>query len=1706
MDVTSQKNEARVLKDPLSSTKSNKPQVRTILVKPHYWKYEDVQINDEGAENLIIHIGGRDEKNQSVHVIVEGFTPFVYLKLPSRIKWNKAKHEAIFEYFKKIMKSNGPLKMFHCKKRFPKYLEEFDFLCFTFPTQGACRSFAYKCNPRNGLFIEGLGMFKNGELSVHEHNIDPIIKFTAVRQLPLANWIQVEEVIHAEDKGLSIEERKYSTANVDLYTTWDKLVEHKSKELIVVNNKYMCFDIECHSKNHNSKLPDPSYPENKVFQIGFTVGYCGKPEVTTTLFSLGNPKDIKGVKVVRFKTEKELLMGFRNFMVKTDPDMIKGFNTIKFDWMYLLKRAELLGIYDKFIQLTRCIGRKSHEIKTEWQSSAYGEQSFKYLDPLGRTNIDVLLDIERNYKLPAYSLKSVGEFFKLDKEEQKEDVSARQLFMTVDLTDKLTPEFAKLPDSVVSKKERIRLKKIVQAMLPMRMCTGKIKEWRAALMDAKTGTEFKDIIRDGLTITGTYCARDTVVPVALCNKLNLVIAMEEISNCMYVPMSYIHTRGQQIKVIAQIYRKTVFANIVIPYNKKEDSEGYQGATVIEANPGDYDNVVCYDFESLYPTTMIALNICYTTLLKPNDPTPDSECNPVPISEHVGCPHDPQKRKKKKDEILCKECVYRFKKVKFNPDGTRENEGILPAIERDLLLGRKATKKEMAKQEAILKMVTGLATPDDIQYYTKMGWKIYKKGDLDGKQIDVLKIGISVLNAQQLAKKVSANSVYGALGATAGYLPLIEGASSVTATGRALIMKCIKYILETNPGDENGLFKALLVYGDSVTPDTPVLIRRKDKKGKSYHVYVNIEDIPRKTKWTTKGEKGVATPADDVEIWSDKGFTKVKKIIRHKTDKDIYRILTHTGCVDVTSDHSLLLPDGKEVRPIDVKLKDELLHAELPPSISWELEQSPAQGCPYSMGLFYGDGSCGYYLYEYGNKGSWAINNINLDYLNKAKKELEAFYPFTFNILDTMESSAVYKLVPNGCGVTDFVKEWRSYFYTSRKQKKVPETILNASKEVMEQFLQGYYDADGDQEYYRFDNKGGIGAAGLLYIVTQLGCKTSVNFRMDKPDIYRVTATTKKQRRPANKIKKIWNMGPSNDYVYDIETNNHHFAAGVGKLVVHNTDSSMLTFNGASTEASFELGDRISKQVSHFLKTHLCGMDENYEIECLSEKRRYRIDKYPRDKIKELSDKLKVDIYKYDYNPINLQFENLYKRYLLFTKKRYVAYAVNRKGEITNKIKKGVVLVRRDNCQYLKDTYDKMIVGALDKKPEEYVMGVLYSRVHDLFTRQIPDANLIIYMGVKTLINYAKKKKGTTEFVDEDGKTFDPNGPADPRLLYPNIPQVLLARKMIARGDDVPPNTRLEFLYVENEEADHQGEKAEDYTFYRENKASLKLRPDYLHYIEKQLTNPITELLTVKYPRPIVPYEKIADAVERCISETEFIIQSTVNQIKKYSRTIGGNSKKNAGRTYNYKGVAAKVQYILDAAERWKTDRKAKPNEVINGARYTEVIKVCKRWKAFNIINTIHAYYGTTKRVQRRPTQSGEKLRVTVANQPTEAVLIKEVVTTLTPSEGGKRKVYKSGVVIKLLEVREENVDTALKKKKYLYKIRMPDQVEITDVERSKFTTFYHKDSNIMKDILMARGAYKAVVNQLNIFFDPFLRETKKVKEYKIEDMVDDDSI
>ena len=59
---------------------------------------------------------------------------------------------------------------------------------------------------------------------------------------------------------------------------------------------------------------------------------------------------------------------------------------------------------------------------------------------------------------------------------------------------------------------------------------------------------------------------------------------------------------------------------------------------------------------------------------------------------------------------------------------------------------------------------------------------------------------------------------------------------------------------------------------------------------------------------------------------------------------------------------------------------------------------------------------------------------------------------------------------------------------------------------------------------------------------------------------RITATKKYQCKCEGAVKKLINLDNYQDYVYDLTTTNHHFAAGVGNMIVHNTDSVFFTFN------------------------------------------------------------------------------------------------------------------------------------------------------------------------------------------------------------------------------------------------------------------------------------------------------------------------------------------------------------------------------------------------------------------------------------------------------------------------------------------------------------------------------------------------------------------
>ncbi|CAJ0746625.1 10676_t:CDS:10 [Entrophospora sp. SA101] len=248
-----------------------------------------------------------------------------------------------------------------------------------------------------------------------------------------------------------------------------------------------------------------------------------------------------------------------------------------------------------------------------------------------------------------------------------------------------------------------------------------------------------------------YCLKDAYLPQRLMDKLMCLINYMEMARVTGVPFNYLLSRGQQIKVISQLFRKAHEEDLVIPALKTEASdEQFEGATVIEPLKGFYNvPITTLDFTSLYPSIMIAHNLCYTTLLDNN------EIENLKLKGDI-------------DYITTPQINARFVKA-------HHRKGLLPTILEDLLSARKRAKADLKKE----------TDP-------------FKRAVFDGRQ---------------LALKISANSVYGFTGATIGKLPCLEISSSVTAYGREMIEKS-KAVKSHFTIENNYKHDAVVIYGDT----------------------------------------------------------------------------------------------------------------------------------------------------------------------------------------------------------------------------------------------------------------------------------------------------------------------------------------------------------------------------------------------------------------------------------------------------------------------------------------------------------------------------------------------------------------------------------------------------------------------------------------------------------------------------------------------------------------------------------------------------------------------------------------------------------------------------------------------------------------------------------------------------------------------------
>ena len=204
---------------------------------------------------------------------------------------------------------------------------------------------------------------------------------------------------------------------------------------------------------------------------------------------------------------------------------------------------------------------------------------------------------------------------------------------------------------------------------------------------------------------------------------------------------------------AMTYSYLLEKNIIVPPRVvKEKSEAFEGAYVKEVQVGLHDWVASFDLNSLYPHLMMQYNISPETLIEPEDYS--DEMRKI-LSEGVSV-----------DRLLKKEVVTDgLVTATLTPNGQffrTDTKGFLPTMMEEMYTDRSKFKKMMlkAKQE-------------------------YENETDESKKYEIEK-RIAKYNNIQLAKKVSLNSAYGALGSQYFRFYDLRMALGVTTAGQLSI--------------------------------------------------------------------------------------------------------------------------------------------------------------------------------------------------------------------------------------------------------------------------------------------------------------------------------------------------------------------------------------------------------------------------------------------------------------------------------------------------------------------------------------------------------------------------------------------------------------------------------------------------------------------------------------------------------------------------------------------------------------------------------------------------------------------------------------------------------------------------------------------------------------------------------------------------------
>jgi DNA polymerase delta subunit 1 len=387
-------------------------------------------------------------------------------------------------------------------------------------------------------------------LRLYEANLDPVLRFMHRTGIQSTGWVNTG-LLNADGTPTCIQ-NSHALVDIDLYCAhWKCLKPYGTTDAAPF--VMASLDIECYSST--GKFPDPQVPGDVCFQIAISLLKFGDSEPFEKICFCYKQTDtnLEGSIIKSYNTEKDMLMAFSEYLREKDIDIITGWNIFGFDLEYIIER----GIYNVcpliFFQMSKLKNYTCELLKKKLSSSALGDNELKLVPMPGRFIFDLFHEVKREYKLDSYKLDNVSKLYLGD---NKIDMSPKEMFRRFEEGDP------------------VKLKEVAE-----------------------------------------YCIKDTLLPHRLVDKLCTFVNLLEMAKATWVPLSYLVERGQQIKVFSQLTKKAREMGFKVPTYEygHTDNTGYVGATVLEAQSGAYYTpITALDFEGLYPSIMMAHNLCYST--------------------------------------------------------------------------------------------------------------------------------------------------------------------------------------------------------------------------------------------------------------------------------------------------------------------------------------------------------------------------------------------------------------------------------------------------------------------------------------------------------------------------------------------------------------------------------------------------------------------------------------------------------------------------------------------------------------------------------------------------------------------------------------------------------------------------------------------------------------------------------------------------------------------------------------------------------------------------------------------------------------------------------------------------------------------------------------------------------------------------------------